>query len=70
MPGVEAGKPIRVPGKGGHIHDQTDAAGKLDGESVGSRERLPATVPGSVYADLLNNGKLEDPIGGTMSLPP
>lgn len=28
---------------------------------VGSRERLPATVPGSVYADLLNNGKLEDP---------
>lgn len=37
---------------------------------VGSRERLPATVPGSVYADLLNNGKLEDLIGGIMSLPP
>ena len=27
--------------------------------------KLPAAVPGSVYADLLAAGKLEDPSGGT-----
>ena len=28
---------------------------------VGEQERLPASVPGSVYGDLLSNGRMEDP---------
>lgn len=33
--------------------------------TVGKNDTIPATVPGSVYNDLLNAGRMEDPIGAT-----
>lgn len=37
---------------------------------IGNDEFLPAAVPGSVYGDLLSNGKMETRSGKTMKTMP